>query len=108
MKPCMKPCSIGDTGQALVSRNRLIAAGFGKVFQAMVNLTPVAIKVLDHEGLQGIREFHNEVWDLPVLTYHGTTLTRVHPSPVQKFTPHISASRFDFWRESAILMSYVC
>lgn len=26
--------------------------GFGKVFRAMVNLTPVAIKVLDHEGLQ--------------------------------------------------------
>ncbi|KAG1679318.1 hypothetical protein FOA52_009350 [Chlamydomonas sp. UWO 241] len=35
--------------------------GFGKVYRAMVNLTPVAIKVLDHEGLQGLREFHNEM-----------------------------------------------
>jgi serine/threonine protein kinase len=35
--------------------------GFGKVYHAMVNLTPVAIKVLDHEGLQGMREFHNEM-----------------------------------------------
>ncbi|GAX76050.1 hypothetical protein CEUSTIGMA_g3493.t1 [Chlamydomonas eustigma] len=35
--------------------------GFGKVYHAMINLTPVAIKVLDHEGLQGMREFHNEM-----------------------------------------------
>ncbi|KAF5834679.1 protein kinase [Dunaliella salina] len=35
--------------------------GFGKVFRAMVHLTPVAIKVLDHEGLQGLREFQNEM-----------------------------------------------
>lgn len=35
--------------------------GFGKVYRAMVYLTPVAIKVLDHEGLQGLCEFHNEM-----------------------------------------------
>ncbi len=35
--------------------------GYGKVYRAMVNLTPVAIKVLDCQGLQGMREFHNEV-----------------------------------------------
>eukprot|EP00798_Chlamydomonas_sp_ICE-L_P025110 gene25110-10751_t len=35
--------------------------GFGKVYRAMVNLTPVAIKVLDHSGLQGMKEFHNEM-----------------------------------------------
>ncbi|KAL6758063.1 protein kinase [Haematococcus lacustris] len=45
------------------------SGGFGKVYRAMVNLTPVAIKVLDHEGLQGLREFHNEMKILAGL-YH--------------------------------------
>jgi len=31
------------------------------VYRAMVNLTPIAIKVLDHQGLQGLNEFHNEM-----------------------------------------------
>jgi hypothetical protein len=39
----------------------VLPPGFGKVYRAMVYLTPVAIKVLDHEGLQGLCEFHNEM-----------------------------------------------
>ncbi|KAG2453662.1 hypothetical protein HYH02_001875 [Chlamydomonas schloesseri] len=35
--------------------------GFGKVYRAMINYTPVAIKVLDKQGLQGMAEFLNEV-----------------------------------------------
>ncbi|KAG2499090.1 hypothetical protein HYH03_003273 [Edaphochlamys debaryana] len=35
--------------------------GFGKVYRAMINYTPVAIKVLDRQGLQGMAEFLNEV-----------------------------------------------
>lgn len=35
--------------------------GFGRVYRAMVNLTPVAIKVLDRSGLQGMEEFQNEL-----------------------------------------------
>ncbi|GLC45115.1 hypothetical protein PLESTB_001469900 [Pleodorina starrii] len=35
--------------------------GFGKVYRAMINYTPVAIKVLDPQGLQGIAEYKNEI-----------------------------------------------
>lgn len=31
------------------------------MYRAMVHLTPVAIKVLDHEGLQGLKEMHTEM-----------------------------------------------
>jgi serine/threonine-protein kinase PBS1 len=35
--------------------------GFGRVFRAMLSATPVAIKVMDADGLQGQAEFANEL-----------------------------------------------
>lgn len=43
--------------------------GFGRVYRAMIDLTPVAVKVLDHGGLQGMDEFNNELHLLSALQH---------------------------------------
>ncbi|MEW5299546.1 MAG: hypothetical protein WDW36_002551 [Sanguina aurantia] len=60
----LKDYSVATLWQATGGFHRICLigeGGFGAVYRAMVGLAPVAVKVLDHGGMQGLKEFHNEM-----------------------------------------------